>query len=102
ARRLGLTLAGGDTSRHPTIAISITAVGEVSKGRAATRSGARPGDLIYVSGRLGAAQLGLELILSGLHRKRRSEPLLRRPLYPDFHPDRKSVVEGRGGDTAGG
>lgn len=87
ARRLGVTLAGGDTSRHPTIAISITAVGEVSKDRAVTRSGARPGDLIYVSGRLGAAQLGLELILSGLHRKRRWKPLLRRHLYPDLHLD---------------
>lgn len=84
ARRFGLTLAGGDTSRHPAIAISITVVGEVSKGRAATRSGAQPGDVIYVSGRLGAAQLGLELILRGLHRERRWQPLLRRHLYPEL------------------
>ena len=87
ARRLGLTLVGGDTSRHPTIDICITVVGEVSKGRAVTRSGARPGDLIYVSGRLGAAQLGLELILCGLHRKRRWQPLLGRHLYPDLRLD---------------
>lgn len=87
ARRFGLTLAGGDTSRNPTIAISVTVVGEVAKGRAATRSGARPGDVIYVSGRLGAAQLGLELILRGLHRERRWQPLLRRHLYPELRLD---------------
>ncbi len=62
ARELGMCLIGGDTSRSPTVSISITVLGEVVEGRAVRRSGARPGDIIYVSGRLGRAQLGLELV----------------------------------------
>ncbi|HEX4073806.1 MAG TPA: thiamine-phosphate kinase, partial [Candidatus Acidoferrales bacterium] len=62
ARELGLTLIGGDTTRFPSVAISITVMGEVTPGRAATRAGARPGDLLYVTGRLGRAQFGLEII----------------------------------------
>jgi thiamine-monophosphate kinase len=62
ARELDMRLAGGDTSGSPTVSISITVLGEVASGKAVTRSGARPGDIIYVSGRLGGAQLGLELV----------------------------------------
>jgi thiamine-monophosphate kinase len=82
AREYGLLLVGGDTSSHPTIAISITVIGEIAPGDAVTRSVARPGDLIYVSGTLGAAQLGLRLIRSGLHRQKRWKPLLRQHCYP--------------------
>jgi len=82
ARRFGLVLAGGDTAQSATVAISVTVLGEVARGRAALRSGARPGDMLYVSGRLGAAQLGLELVLRGMHRERRWQPLLRPHLYP--------------------
>ncbi len=62
ARELGMCLAGGDTSGSPTLSISITVLGEVISGKAVTRSGGRPGDIIYVSGGLGRAQLGLELV----------------------------------------
>ncbi len=62
AQRFGMTLIGGDTTRSRRIFISITVVGRVAPGRAITRSGARPGDRIYVSGTLGAAQLGLWMI----------------------------------------
>jgi thiamine-monophosphate kinase len=62
ARRFGMTLIGGDTTRSGKIFISITVVGAIAPGRAITRSGARPGDRIYVSGTLGAAQLGLCMI----------------------------------------
>ncbi|MCD6332204.1 MAG: thiamine-phosphate kinase [Bacteroidales bacterium] len=56
-------LAGGDTSASLTgLLISITAIGTVAKGRAALRSGARKGDLILVTGDLGAAYLGLLLL----------------------------------------
>jgi len=48
-----------------------------------TRSGARPGDLLYVTGRLGEAQLGLEVVLRGLYRQRRWRPLIR----PHFSPE---------------
>ncbi len=82
AHRFGLVLAGGDLAQNATIGVNITVLGEVAPGRAVLRSGARPGDLLYVSGRLGAAQLGLELILHGMHRDRRWQPLLRPHLYP--------------------
>jgi thiamine-monophosphate kinase len=82
ARRFGLVLAGGDTARLSTVTISITVLGELGEGGAVKRSGARPGDLIYVSGRLGGAQLGLELILRGMHRDKRWRAQLR----PHFCP----------------
>jgi thiamine-monophosphate kinase len=82
SRSLGLRLAGGDTTKSSTVSISITVLGEVARGRALTRSGARPGDIIYVSGRLGQAQLGLQLIRSGLGR----EPSLARLLAPHLYP----------------
>ena len=62
ARELGLVLIGGDTTRSTSAALSITVLGEVASGRAITREGARPGDILYVSGTLGRAHLGLELI----------------------------------------
>jgi thiamine-monophosphate kinase len=84
ARECGVTLAGGDTSCQPTIAISITVIGEIAKRAAVKRSGAKPGDLIYVSGTLGAAQLGLQLIRRGLHRQAKWKPLLRRHFFPSI------------------
>jgi thiamine-monophosphate kinase len=82
SRELGIAVMGGDTTVGPTVSVSITVLGEVAPGAAVGRSGARPGDLIYVSGKLGRAQLGLELVLAGaaLHSKFRSE--VRSHLYP--------------------
>ncbi|MGB6429694.1 MAG: thiamine-phosphate kinase [Candidatus Acidiferrales bacterium] len=82
ARKFGMALAGGDTSRARAIAINLTVLGEVQTGRAIHRSGARPGDRIFVTGRLGAAQLGLEIVLRGL--SRRAD--LRRYLTPHLFP----------------
>ncbi|MDP3139503.1 MAG: thiamine-phosphate kinase [Burkholderiaceae bacterium] len=56
----GCELIGGDTTRGP-LTISITVFGEVPRGAALLRSGARPGDDIYVSGTLGDARLALEV-----------------------------------------
>jgi thiamine-monophosphate kinase len=82
ARRLGLRLIGGDTSRYPRVVINITVLGEIEHGRALLRSGARPGDLIYVSGRLGSAQLGLEMLRRGLARKPGARRVVQTHLYP--------------------
>ena len=76
ASELGITIIGGDTTRSRTVFISITVLGEIAPGRALTRSGARPGDIIYVSGKLGRAQLGLELVLRGHARDRRMRALI--------------------------
>lgn len=61
----GCELVGGDTTAGP-LNISITVMGEVPQGQALTRSGARVGDDIYVSGHLGWARLGLAYLKGDL------------------------------------
>ena len=56
-----LSLVGGDTNRADQIVVSVAVVGEVAAGRAVRRSGAQPGDLIVVTGSLGAAAGGFVL-----------------------------------------
>jgi thiamine-monophosphate kinase len=87
ARSLGVRLIGGDTTKSPRVFISITVLGEAPRGRAVARSGARPGDLIYVSGRLGRAQLGLELVRRRLAASKRNEPALRDALRQHLYPE---------------
>jgi thiamine-monophosphate kinase len=82
ARLMSMRLVGGDTTKSPIVSIGITVLGQIAPGRALTRAGAQPGDLIYVSGRLGRAQLGLELIRRGLGRKRQLHDVLEPHLYP--------------------
>jgi thiamine-monophosphate kinase len=83
ARKFGCSLAGGDTTRREKILISVTVIGEVGKGLALLRSGARPSDIVYVSGRLGEADLGLLLLQLGKSRTRSADPRLRKHLYPE-------------------
>ncbi len=59
----GVDLVGGDTSASLTgLAISITCIGEGEKGKVVYRSGAKETDLVCVSGDLGAAYMGLQLL----------------------------------------
>lgn len=61
--RYGVDLVGGDTTSSLTgLAISVTAIGTAEAGTAAKRSGAKKNDLICVSGDLGAAYAGLQLL----------------------------------------
>ena len=61
--KYGVDIVGGDTTSSMTgLMISITCIGEVERGKAIYRSGAKPTDLICVSGNLGAAYLGLQLL----------------------------------------
>jgi thiamine-monophosphate kinase len=56
AEKHGVTLAGGDTAESPNgILADIIVVGTAPKGKAVLRSGARPGDRIFVSGELGGS-----------------------------------------------
>ncbi|MGH6870822.1 MAG: thiamine-phosphate kinase [Rhizomicrobium sp.] len=64
-----VALLGGDTTATPgPLTIAITAIGSVPRGRMIRRKGARPGDLVFVSGTIGDAGAGLAL----LRRKRKS------------------------------
>lgn len=61
--RFGLHLVGGDTvSTEGPLVLSLTILGTVPAGRAIRRDGARQGDLLFVSGTLGDAALGLRLL----------------------------------------
>lgn len=62
AARFGVQLVGGDTVKGP-LSISIQILGLVDKEQWLTRAGAKPGDLIFVSGSLGEAAGGLQLLL---------------------------------------
>ena len=68
ANHYGVQLIGGDTSRtNEAIVIDSVVVGECTAGNSVLRSGAKPGDQIFVTGSLGAAAAGLRLIERGAH-----------------------------------
>ena len=82
-RKLDCELAGGDTTRCNQILINVTVVGEVRRGRAVLRSGGKPGDLIYVSGRLGEAELGLRWLRESRTASPRNSTYVKKHLYPE-------------------
>ncbi len=71
--QFGVSLIGGDTTQSPHLTITVTALGWVESGKAVTRSGAQPGDLICVSGTVGDAAFGLQHL---------GHPLQKRLDYP--------------------
>jgi len=83
SRKFQCALAGGDTTRRSKILINVTVVGEVRAGRAVRRSGARPDDILYVSGRLGEAELGLRLVRRSKGAASKKFSLARKHLYPE-------------------
>ena len=80
-RRYGIDLLGGDSvgTRGPAV-LSLTAIGEVAAGQEIRRRGAQQGDLVWVSGTIGDAFLGLDLL---------------RGAYPDLAPEHRDYLVGR-------
>ena len=62
AAKHGVVLVGGDTTKGEHIVVTVQVTGYVDPGRAISRSGARAGDTIYVSGNIGDAAAGLFLL----------------------------------------
>lgn len=64
AQKYGLAIAGGDTSLSRSgLVISVTMIGEVSQKQLTHRNGAKPGELVCVTGFLGGAAAGLKLLM---------------------------------------
>jgi thiamine-monophosphate kinase len=78
AREHDVALVGGDTTRGAQTVITVQLLGDVSPDAVLTRSGANPGDGIYVTGTVGDAAAGLSL--------------LRNPARPDAHADAAWLV----------
>lgn len=82
----GLSLLGGDTtSTSGPLTVSVTMLGWTPSGCAVLRSGARPGDGVFVTGTIGDGWLGLQVVL-GLHGED-VEPLARRYRLPQPRTD---------------
>ena len=79
AAQYDVELIGGDTTRGP-LTLCVTAIGEVPAGTALTRTGANPGDSIYVSGRLGDAALALAVVAGRTSVDEAALPALRQRL----------------------
>lgn len=95
-KRYGIALFGGDTSRASGgLTISITAIGRVPAGTMVQRSGARPGDRIFVSGTVGDSALGLGIRIGRFDRTAigaGAGHLLDRYLHPQPRIDLAPVV----------
>jgi thiamine-monophosphate kinase len=86
AERYAVPLAGGDTAQSPAgILADIIVLGSVAAGQAILRSGARPGDLIYVTGKLGEA-------VADLYRLQRGEKLRPGAHRKHFYPEPRVAI----------
>lgn len=90
AESFGMALVGGDLSSSSAVVLSVTAMGCVESGEPVLRSGAQPGDQLFVAGRLGYARLGLNYLTEhsdlGFNRVE-DEVGLRRIVKEDFACD---------------
>jgi len=81
AKRYSVTLAGGDTAQSPGgILADIVVLGSAPAGKAILRSGAKPGDLLYVTGTLGTSAAALHRLRDGEKLRPTSHP---RHFYPE-------------------
>ncbi|MGD9116647.1 MAG: thiamine-phosphate kinase [Dehalococcoidia bacterium] len=77
AKQYGVTVIGGDVSNAPLIAISITVLGSSPTRKILTRSSARKGDTIAVTGSLGTAAAGMEILKNKANLDKDTETLLK-------------------------
>jgi thiamine-monophosphate kinase len=90
AREFAVNLLGGDTTASPVnLVINIALVGEAAEEEILYRSGARVGDVVFLTGTVGSAAAGLDIILSGRSFDEQG------PLLDAHHDPRPQVTAGR-------
>ncbi len=97
--RYGVAVVGGDVTAAPRLVLSVTLIGEADEASVVTRRGAQPSDLLCVTGDLGAAAAGLQVLLAG-----RDQPVdlgqfgyaVERQLMPQARLDRVRLWAERG------
>lgn len=82
AQAQGAAIVGGDLVRSDRVVISVTALGEMLGADPVLRSGAEPGDVVAVAGRLGWAAAGLSILSRGFRTPRTLVDAQRRPQPP--------------------
>jgi thiamine-monophosphate kinase len=103
ARRYGLVIAGGDIVRSPFgLALHITALGELQGAKRLSRGGARPGDIIGVTGTLGASAAGMQLLANnaGLRSAATADLLVQAHLRPEPRVPLGQVLREHGATSA--
>ena len=80
----GLATVGGDVTASARLTLTVTAVGEADEQEIVTRGGARPGDLLCVTGDLGSAAAGLRILLAGKAGMTEGDGAADEPPQPDL------------------
>jgi thiamine-monophosphate kinase len=101
AGRYGVNLIGGDISRTPDkLVVDSIVIGSIAKGESILRSGARPGDSVFVSGTLGASAAGLRLLLQGTRHGDRTSPEENELILAQLRPEPRTVLGVEARETA--
>lgn len=96
----GVALIGGDLSSSPDrLAMDSIVMGVCAAGKAVRRDGARPGDGVYVTGRLGASAAGLRLLLAGDRVENGADTPAQRALRAHLCPRPRVAFGRRVGET---
>ncbi|QQS45718.1 MAG: thiamine-phosphate kinase [Acidobacteriota bacterium] len=96
-----VTLVGGDISSTPgPLSLDSIVIGHARSGHAVKRSGARPGDAIYLTGSIGASAAGLKLLLDGARIDSSEESLVQRALRSHIRPEPRTGFGRRVGDES--
>lgn len=82
AARVGACVVGGDITASPTLTVAVTALGDLRGGAPVTRAGARPGDMLALTGRIGYAAAGYTVLSRGFRSPKLLVDAYRRPQVP--------------------
>ena len=101
AREYGVYVIGGDTNEASDLIISCFLLGFSEKERLVSRCGARPGDIVAVTGEFGKTAAGLKILLEGLSAPKKIEKKLKEAvLLPKARLKEGLALSGTGGLTA--